>query len=256
MGGPDATLGCFLEKSPPGYRRQRNVNMRSVIILYLIFILCARIIIGNHENLEQQKAVRESFNLLRQLPHPILEELGFKTRRMINQSSLGNPLPAYIVWSDSLKTFTEDNKPGEILPDVKEINYPVYACEMPISSVTIRNRKGKWVFAAIGGKEVLYAEHARKIHAGPGATQESSYFMVQVQIMVLTFLGYYVEDKLYLIPTHELPYRLQNKTPGIVSMEGGNLQHDIIRPEDIDPDGRYTIIRTLRGKVPGEFNIR
>jgi hypothetical protein len=279
------------------------------------------------QNAQQQKAAQESFNLLKRLPVPILEELGFKTRQMINQSSLGNPLQAYIVWLGSLKTFTEGDKPGEILQDVKELNYPVYACEMPVSSITIRKRNGKWTFAAIGGKEVLYAEYARKIHPGPGVTQHSSYFMVQVQAMVLTFLGYYSEGKLFLIPTHghpdlkfelykpvpaenifielkrfvekyenllalssasplftvgkeelqpgestwlkitikglyrfkqlglAFPFLLRNKTPGIVNMEGGNLQHHIIRPEDIDPDGIYTMTRILTGMVPGKFNI-
>jgi hypothetical protein len=301
--------------------------MRLIIILYLIFILCSGIVNGNNEIQEQQQAAQESFNLLKRLPVPILEEIGFKTRQMINQSSLGNPLPAYIVWLGSLKTFTEGDKPGEILQEVKELNYPVYACEMPVSSITIRKRNGKWTFAAIGGKEILYAEYARKIHPGPGVTRESSYFMVQVQTMVLTFLGYYSKNKFYLIPTHEhpdlkfelykpvpaeqvflelkrfvekyekglaisspsplftvgkqelqpgestwlkitikglyrfkqlglaFPFLLRNKTPGIVSMEGGNLQKHIIRPEDIDSDGIYTMTRTLTGKVPGRFSI-
>jgi hypothetical protein len=53
----------------------------------------------------------------------------------------------------------------------------------------------------------------------------------------------------------ELAFRLQNKTPGIVSMEGGNIQNHIIRPEDIDSNGIYSLTRTLTGKVPGKFNI-
>jgi hypothetical protein len=279
------------------------------------------------QNAQQQKAARESFDLLKRLPPLLLEELGFKTKQMITKCSLGKPLPAYIVWLGSLKKFKPGDNPSEIPKDVKEFNYPVYACEMPISSVTIRKRNGKWAFTAIGGKEILYAEHARRIHSSPGSIQKSSYFMVQVQAMVLTFLGYYSEDKLYLIPTHEhpdlkfelykpvpaeqvflelkrfvekyetlpalsstsplftvgkeelqpgestwlkitikglyrykkldleLPFRLQNKTPGIVSMEGGNIQHHIIHPEEIDSDGIYTMTRILTGKVPGIFNI-
>lgn len=301
--------------------------MKLIIISYLLLIWCTGIITGNNETREQQKAAQESLALLKQLPPPILKELGFKTKQMTEQSSLGNPLPAYIVWLGSLKKFKPGDNPSGIPKDVKEVNYPVYACEMNVSSVTIRKRKGKWGFAAIGGKEVLYAEHTRKIHSSPGSIQKPSYFMVQVQAMVLTFLGYLSKSKLYLIPTHEhpdlkyelykpvpaeqvflelkrfvekyetlmalsstsplftvgkqelqpgestwlkitvtglyrykklnieLPFRLQNKTPGIVSMEGGNIQKHIIRPEEIDPDGIYTITRTLTGKVPGKFNI-
>lgn len=306
--------------------------MKNINVLYLILILYCSIVtsisnLGAQQNAQQQKAAQESFNLLKQLPPPILEELGFKPPGMINKSSLGHPLPAYIVCLGSLKKFKPGDNPSEIPKDVKEFNYPIYACEMPVSSVTIRKRSGKWTFAAIGGKEVLYAEHARKIHSSPGTIQNSSYFMVQVQAMILTFLGYYSEDKLYLIPTHEhpglkfelykpvpagevfielkrfvekyetlpapstpsplftvgkeelqpgestslkitikglyrykkqdleLPFRLRNKTPGIVSMEGGNIQKHIIRPEDIDSNGIYTMTRILTGKIPGTFNI-
>jgi hypothetical protein len=302
--------------------------MKLIIALYLMLILCGSTASGNNnESREQQQAAQQSFRVLKQLPPPILEELDFKPAGIINNSSLGNPLPAYIVWLGSLKTFTASDRPGEILQDVQECNYPVYACEMPVSSVTIRKRNGKWAFAALGGKEILYAEHARAIHSGTGPITKSSYFMVQVQAMDLTFLGYDSEGKLYLIPTHEhpdlkfdlykpvpaeqvfielkrfvekyetlpalpslsplftvgkeelqpgestwlkitvkglyrykklnleLPFRLQNKTPGIVSMEGGNIQDHIIRPEDIDSDGIYTITRILIGKVPGIFNL-
>ena len=57
-------------------------------ILYLILILYCSIVISisnldAQQNAQQQKASRESFNLLKQLPSPILEELGFKTKQMM-----------------------------------------------------------------------------------------------------------------------------------------------------------------------------
>ena len=52
-----------------------------------------------------------------------------------------------------------------------------------------------------------------------------------------------------------LPFRLENKTPGIVSIEGGNLQKHIIRPGDINSNGIYAMARILAGKVPGKFNV-
>jgi hypothetical protein len=200
---------------------------------------------------------------------------------------------------------------------------------MPVSSVTIRKRNETWAFAAIGGNEILSAEHARLKHSTATPIPPPSYYMVQIQAMGLTFLGYDSDEKMYLILTHEhpdleeyepykpvlaeeifiklkrfigkyenlpalssssplltvgkeelapgestwlkitvkglyrykklnkkLPFRLQNKTPVIVSMEGGNIQGHVIRPEDIDSYGIYTMTRILTGKVPGKFNIR
>jgi hypothetical protein len=237
------------------------------------------------QNAQQQKAAQESFNLLKRLPVPILEELGFKTRQMINQSSLGNPLQAYIVWLGSLKTFTEGDKPGEILQDVKELNYPVYACEMPVSSITIRKRNGKWTFGYYSeGKLFLIPTHGHpdlKFELYKPVPAENIFIelkrFVEKYENLLTLSS---ASPLFTVGKEELqpgestwlkitikglyrfkqlglafPFLLRNKTPGIVNMEGGNLQHHIIRPEDIDPDGIYTMTRILTGMVPGKFNI-
>ncbi|MGD2092947.1 MAG: hypothetical protein PVH61_42685 [Candidatus Aminicenantes bacterium] len=309
--------------------------MKYVKVLYLSLLLFCIMVtsVSNLEaqpqqNAQQQEAAMESLKLLKKLPIPVLMELGYKTRKMVNESKLETPLKTYIIWPGSLKTFQSGDDPGEMLQDVEELNYPVYTCEIPITSVTIRKRNGKWTFAAIGGREILYADLARNILSDSGSMPRSDYFIVQIQPMGLTFLGYYSGGTLYLVLTHhhpdlegyelynpllaeevfielkhfvekyetlpalsstsplftvgkeelhpgestwlkitlrglnrykklgfELPFRLQNKTPGIVSMEGGNIQQHIIRPEDIDPEGIYTITRTLIGNVPGKFNI-
>lgn len=48
---------------------------------------------------------------------------------------------------------------------------------------------------------------------------------------------------------------LQNMTPGIVEMHGGNHQTHLIHAEDILADGTFILTRTLMGKIPGTFNI-
>lgn len=52
-----------------------------------------------------------------------------------------------------------------------------------------------------------------------------------------------------------VPLSLQNKTPAVVRMEGGNFQFRVIRGENIQPGGIYTLTRTLTGKSPGTFHI-
>lgn len=54
----------------------------------------------------------------------------------------------------------------------------------------------------------------------------------------------------------EVPFRLQNKTPGIISMQGGSIRTLIIRARDIKPGGMYILTRTLTGKVMGDFRIK
>lgn len=53
----------------------------------------------------------------------------------------------------------------------------------------------------------------------------------------------------------EVPFRLENKSAGIIRMEGGSIQTRIIRPGDIKTGGIYTLTRTLTGKVAGSFRI-
>lgn len=153
-----------------------------------------------NEALTQQKTARQSLDLLKQLPGPILEELGFKSKQMLNDSSLGEALQVYLVGLNLLKAFEANRDPVKILEDADEANFPVHVNEKSISSITIRKRNGKWVCAVIGKKEPLFAEQAR-------LKQDAShpYFMVQVQPLYLTFLAYFSADKLYLIPTHEDP---------------------------------------------------
>lgn len=301
--------------------------MNYIIILYLSFMLCSGTIAGVTNQKAQQKAARESIRLLKQLPMTIVRELGFKTERMVKDSSLGKPLKGYIISLDNILEFKQNHDPGKIPVDVKEVNYPVYVSEKSVSSITIREKQGKWEFAVMGRKEILFAEQARQIHTASSPGSPHSYFMVQIPAMYLTFLAYYLDGILYLIPTHEdpdlefplyesvlaedlflelkpivekfanlmapssasvqlavgklklkrgestwlkitikgldrykildlaFPFLLLNKTPGIVSMKGGNKQKHIIRPEEIDSYGIYTMTRTLTGKVPGTYNI-
>ena len=53
----------------------------------------------------------------------------------------------------------------------------------------------------------------------------------------------------------EIPISLVNKSPTVVSMEGGDNQTVTIRPEEVDSEGIYTINRTLTGIQTGPFSI-
>jgi len=53
----------------------------------------------------------------------------------------------------------------------------------------------------------------------------------------------------------EIPFNLENKSPAVVSMEGGEVQTVTVRPEEIGSEGVYTISRTLTGIQTGPFSI-
>jgi len=53
----------------------------------------------------------------------------------------------------------------------------------------------------------------------------------------------------------EIPISLVNKSPTVVSMEGGDNQTVTVRPEEVDSEGIYTISRTLTGIQTGPFTI-
>ena len=55
---------------------------------------------------------------------------------------------------------------------------------------------------------------------------------------------------------HKLPLRVENKTPQIVDMEGGQAKTIIIDPADVTPGGIYTHQSMLTGVLPGDFRIR
>ncbi len=53
----------------------------------------------------------------------------------------------------------------------------------------------------------------------------------------------------------DLLFILKNKTPEIISMEGGNTQYLLIRAKAVKPDGTCILTRTLTGKVLGKSGI-
>ncbi|MCU1268357.1 MAG: hypothetical protein JWM21_4675 [Acidobacteria bacterium] len=48
---------------------------------------------------------------------------------------------------------------------------------------------------------------------------------------------------------------LENTSPGVIKMSGGDRQHINIRPSEVRPDGTYSMDRTLTGIVAGSFGV-
>lgn len=328
--------------------------MKYKISLYLSLIVCVGLVFGINANArqtgetgentpdnEQEKAAVKSLELIKQLPQPVLQKLGFESELVVKKSKLGEPLQVYIIDQVKLKEFKKGDEPGDILVDINKIKYPIYVEGGFKSSITLRKVEKKWRFASMGGVETRYSDHARKIHSNNSQTHLHSYFMVQVPFLRLTFLAYYSDGLLYLLSTHEDPdfkfplfepvlaggvylqlkqviekyrwelkpsltaavedegiqisrkygsitlfleigkkylepdevttltvkfaglesdkgdifYRLENKTPAIISMEDGNIRTYIIRVKDIKSDGTFSKTLTLTGKMPGDFDI-
>jgi CHAT domain-containing protein/tetratricopeptide (TPR) repeat protein len=48
---------------------------------------------------------------------------------------------------------------------------------------------------------------------------------------------------------------LENASPGVIKMTGGDRQHVNIRPSELRPDGTYSLDRTLTGIMAGNFSV-
>jgi len=53
----------------------------------------------------------------------------------------------------------------------------------------------------------------------------------------------------------EIPFSLENVSPTVVSLEGGEVQTVTVRPEEVGSEGVYTISRALTGIQTGPFSI-
>ena len=51
----------------------------------------------------------------------------------------------------------------------------------------------------------------------------------------------------------DVPLQLDSK--GVIMMDGGNFQNLRIRPQEVKPDGRYTLTRAITGQQAGAFNV-
>jgi hypothetical protein len=146
-----------------------------------------------HDGIDEEEAMRKSLEYLKQLPPGLLEELGFKPAKIVENAYLGELLHTSIVSLDSVKGFSKDRDAAAILESLrdKEVIYPVYVGDIPISSVTIRRRENKWNVAVIGGGKIPWLEVERKEHAAEKQIRPSSYLIVEVPTLYATILGYF-----------------------------------------------------------------
>jgi hypothetical protein len=134
------------------------------------------------------EAAKKSLRLLQKLPAEFKELLGFKPEHMDKELSLKEKeksIKVYTVGSASLEEYKEEGDPNHILKNAYQLIYPVYMDEELVSSITIREREGKWTFAMFGGKEIESVKNAWEEYRDRYET-----FLVQVPAMYRVFLGY------------------------------------------------------------------
>jgi hypothetical protein len=157
----------------------------------------------NDEKILMETAAKKSHELLKKLSPKFREMSGFRTKEELEQSSLGYPLEIHMVALKGLKKYKAGDDPKKIIFDTEEIIYPVYVRDTLKSSISIRRREGKWQHASIGGFLIHAAVPARESISKISRRHTSSYFIVQVPAMYLVFIGYYTQNKLYLVKSHQ-----------------------------------------------------
>jgi hypothetical protein len=185
------------------------------------------------ETAQQQNP--DPIELINALPKTILREMGFPPLMNPGKIKLGKPLAVYIGRSRLLKFLQPDIETAALPQHANEAHYPVLVDNEPVTSVTMRKRDGHWVFAQIGDKKALAAVKARKETPLPkGDTPD--FFMVDIQAMDLSFLGYFSGNSLYLVPIlydPDLSFPLFQPVPAdVVLMELEYLAEQMIAETD------------------------
>ena len=184
---------------------------------YLItFILCILLGLGmamssdvfdktQEEKKKQKEAALKAVGQLKKLSSSTHDALGHKPGAE-KQASPGEPLDMYMIKLDDLANFNKGDDPKHILLDIKKFIVPVYSGNNLMSSMTMKKGgRNQWQLAGIGGGEIRILEPARFKHASAYRRDQTSYVVILVPAMYLTFLGYDRNNRLYFVPVHPHP---------------------------------------------------
>ena len=118
-------------------------------------------------------------------------EMGFDDLEQVNRASLSDPASVYTVGLDQLRNYTPGSDPRSLLVDTKRMVFPVVADGSGRTLITVEQKAGSWHFVSFGDQRV--ARNLVRVRDGKSSVQgrrsTSDFFLVQVKVMFLTFLG-------------------------------------------------------------------
>lgn len=130
-------------------------------------------------------------------------QMGVATDAELKRSTLGTPLKVYNLRLDHIQEFRKGADARKILQETNEVVYPVHVDGTVKSSLSFRNRDGKWENSSFGGGEILLTEPVRAKHATKAKREHSQYFLVRARACHQVFVGYLEKEALFLVPAHK-----------------------------------------------------
>ena len=117
--------------------------------------------------------------------------MGFRSAEEFSHATIGDPSSLFGVGVDKLADYKPEADPQSMLVDVHRLMYPVMVGGEGRALITVEQKEGKWRFVSFGDPEVAKNLVRVRGHksAAPGGSAPSSYFMVRVNSLFLTFLG-------------------------------------------------------------------
>ena len=134
------------------------------------------------------------------------KQMGFESPEEVRMAKLGQPLRDFMVRLDQLKEYQPGSDPNALLSGGNQAMYPLFIKKKVRSSITIGERSGKWKAVSFGGANFikLLNNILTKSVEATGLSL-SSYFIVRVPALNLSFLGYRIDNKLMLVPLLDEP---------------------------------------------------
>lgn len=176
----------------------------------IVFVISVALFLGMsfsmtaQDEQAQDQGAEKSHKALKKLPKKALEILNL-TEAEAAKTARGEKLKVYMLGLNKLKAFEAGDNTKKVMIDTQEIVYPIYVGSVLKTALSIRKRQGGWKDASMGSAEIHFLEPVRKAHAKANGINVKSYYIVRVPGLYLSFLGYDLKGKMYLIPTHTSP---------------------------------------------------
>jgi len=152
--------------------------------------------------------------------------MGFNTLDELNRVQLGKPYQVYIVRLDRLRKYDSENDSIKMLSGGNLVVYPILVDNAVRSSITLSKVDDSWQavsFGRIGSLTTLSI--TRTQNAEKDKMLDTAYFIVQVPALNYEFIGYSLDDRLFLTPIEDdLRYDMKAGT----SMQAGDIFNSLV----------------------------
>jgi hypothetical protein len=205
------------------------------MILSVVLFFGVNSFMSAQEEVAQDAGADKTHQALKKLPKQLLEMINL-TEEEAAQSTRGEKLKVYEISFIKLEKFKAGDNAKALLIHNNEIVYPIYVGNELKTALSVRKVKNEWQTASMGSGEIQFLEKIRKEHAQANKLNLKSYYIVRVNSLYMSFLGYDKGNEMVLIPTHE------SQDPQLIVGKEMPADEVFIRLQDLlTDDQRHTL---------------